>query len=158
MRGLVSWATADELFAMRFVHLEYGGNELASKEREIASAISLRRLRQNLHANGQSQKTPNEMRRLVGEIAGRSRVGSSAKVLLQSMRQRLQKAGHFEATSEARLRREGERIAELGEAEFLMRNAAYIEQDFLFPFFSQKFRNFRNATRLSKQTSFPSIS
>lgn len=50
------------------------------------------------------------MRRVVGEAARGSRMATSTKVLLQSVRQRLQKTGHVEEASETRLRRQRQRV------------------------------------------------
>ena len=81
----------------------------------------MRRLRPSLHANGQPETTPSEMRRLVGEAAGGSRVATSAEVLLQSVWQRLQKAGYPEEASEACLRRQRERVNSLRQASHLIK-------------------------------------
>lgn len=120
MRDLVPRPIAHELPAVRLVHTEHGGDEHPAEEREIPSTISLRRLRQGLHEDGQPETAPGQVRRLVGEASRGGRVVAQAEILLQSVRQGLQEARHVEEASEISLRRQGGRHCTHRQIEHLM--------------------------------------
>ena len=72
VRDLVSRTVADELLAVRLVPSQLHGDKHRPEEHEDPSAVPLRRLRQSLHADGQPEASPDQVRRLLGEAAGRS--------------------------------------------------------------------------------------
>lgn len=133
MRDIFPRSIAHELFAVRLVHPEHGGDEHPAQEppHEIASTISLRRLRQGVHEDGQPETAPGQVRRLVGEASRGGGVAAQAEILLQSVRQRLQEAGHVEEASEISLRRQRGRHCAQRQIDHLMEN----EQTFFFSFF-----------------------
>lgn len=107
LRGAVPWPTDDELPTLRLVDLEQRGGQRGAEERQVLPAVPLRRLRPSLHPGRQSETPSAEVRRVLGVFsrpAGEAGEAPAAGVLLQSVRQDVQKAGHFAPASAAGVR------------------------------------------------------
>lgn len=109
LRGAVSRSDDDELPALRLVDTEQRGGERRAEEHQVLPAVPLRRLQQSLHKDRQSETSSAEVRRVPGVLSrptGEDAEAPTARILLQSVWQNVQKTGYSAPASAIGVRRQ----------------------------------------------------